>query len=75
MEKISSLLYLGNVVLMILMLKWVSSFSNSSDALKGEASIRPEMALVVAIPGVDDSCDFDDVARLRRPPFVVRVGM
>ena len=73
--KIISLLSVGKDVRSILTLNWVSSCMIHSEASKGEASTRSRIAVVVALPGVDEFSVAIVAATLRRALLAQRVGI
>ena len=70
-----SLLSAGKDVLLISTLNCVNSFRSQTEASKGDASMRSLIALAVALPGVEESCDAAAVARLLRVVLADRVGI
>jgi hypothetical protein len=72
--KITSLLSFGKEILLIFTLNCVSSWRSQSDASKGDVSTRSLIALVVALPGVSESCVAAAAAKLLRALLVERVG-
>ena len=74
-EKTISLLSLGKVVMLILTLKWVSSWRSQTSGSKEEASIKSQNARAVALPGIMESERATYAARLRRPPPAERIDI
>ena len=70
-----SLLSVGNDVRLILTLNSASSCMSQYEASKGEVSTRSRIALVVALPWVDEFSVATVAARLRRALLAIRVGI